>query len=145
LAEIKHRSAETPADLTELDNYWFYGRAGTGKSRDARREWPDFFDKCLNKWFDGYNGQETLLLDDVGMEHKCLHHHLKRWADRYTFSAEVKGGVKQIRPKRIVVTSNYSIKDLWPETNLYEPIARRFKQVHYPDSLLEIDDTESRI
>lgn len=142
LDEIQHRSKEAPADLTELDNFWFYGPAGTGKSRDARREFPDCFDKLLNKWWDGYSGQETILLDDFSTEHKLLHHHLKRWADRYTFSAEVKGGVKQLRPKRIIVTSNYSIKDLFPTPELYEPIARRFKQVHYPAALLEIDNDD---
>lgn len=78
-------------DLPELKNVWLVGIAGAGKSRKARADYPDFFDKSINKWWDGYQGQPTILLDDFDKSHNVLAHHLKRWADRYAFSVEIKG------------------------------------------------------
>lgn len=83
------------ADLETLDNVWLVGIAGAGKSRKARQDYPDFFDKSINKWWDGYQGQPTVLLDDFDKSHAVLAHHLKRWADRYAFSVEVKGTLQK--------------------------------------------------
>lgn len=99
----------TPMNLEVLDNYWFVGLPGTGKSRGARLRWPGLYNKPLNKWWTEYAGQETVLLDDFSLEHACLGAHVKHWADHYPFTAESKGGGCVIRPKRIVVTSNYSV------------------------------------
>lgn len=54
-----------------------------------------------------------MLLDDFGLEHACLAHYLKRWADHYPFKIEGKGIVTEARPKRIIITSNYPPTSLW--------------------------------
>ena len=39
--------------------------SGTGKSRWVAATWPDAFWKSPeSKWWDGYSGQETVVLDD---------------------------------------------------------------------------------
>lgn len=48
--------------------------------------------KLCNKWWDGYQGQENVIMDDIGQEHKCLGQQLKIWADRYACVLETKGG-----------------------------------------------------
>ncbi len=54
---------------------------------------------------------------------------LKEWADHWQFKAQVKGGqLGMIRPKKIIVTSNYSIRDLWPNFDEYDPLEERFTQ-----------------
>lgn len=61
--------------------------------------------------------------------------HMKKWADIYKFACEVKGGRMQIRPKHIIVTSNWSIREVYPDPQDYEPLERRFKVHHYGDHL----------
>lgn len=113
-------------------NYWFYGPTGTGKSHRARRanandvEEEEFYYKMNNQWWEGYDNQENVIIEDVGMTHLWMGDHLKIWADRYAFRARVLYGSNVLRPKKITVTSNYHPRDLWPDPNVWEPIARRF-------------------
>lgn len=121
-------------DVDELDNHWYYGSSGTGKSRKARTDHPDAYIKMNNKWWDGYAGQETVIIEDFNLEQsKFLAHHLKIWSDHYPFPAEKKGGTIVIRPKRIIVTSNYSLEHCFSDDNTgaLEPLSRRFKVKHF--------------
>lgn len=57
---------------------------------------------------------------------------LKRWADHYPFTAEVKGSATTIRPKQIIVTSNYHPDEIWPEDKMMkDAVMRRFKFVNF--------------
>lgn len=125
-----------PSDLVPdglPGNHWYYGPPGTGKSKKVRDDHgTDFFDKLLNKWWDGYCGQDVVLLDDLDKNHSCLGSHIKRWADIYAFNAEIKNGGMSIRPKQIIVTSNYHPDEIWSEDDvLCTAIKRRFQITHF--------------
>lgn len=114
-------------DVDELTHEWIYGEPGVGKSRLARQENPGFYLKSHNKWWLGYKNEDVVILDDVDRDDaKWIGQFLKNWADHYPFQAETKGDGMLIRPKKIVVTSNYTIQQLFDGV-LAEAIQRRFK------------------
>lgn len=108
--------------------YWIVGQPGIGKSYAIRNAFPDIYIKPQNKWWDGYCGEENVLLDDL--DTGTLGHYIKIWADQYKFNAEIKGGTITPTYKRFFITSNYTIDELFKEEKLREAIYRRFKIVN---------------
>lgn len=122
-----------PEILMELVNEWWWGPTGTGKSRKLWAEYPDHFPKSLNKWWDNYDGEAVIGIEEMTpAAGQFLAHYLKIWADRYPFCPEVKGAtMKKIRPKKIIVLSNYKIEECFPDVQDHLPLKRRFKVVHF--------------
>jgi len=114
-------------DIPDYSGIWYHGPPGSGKSRSARVAYPNFYDKLINKWWDNYDHEESVLIDDLSLDHGFMGSFLKRWADHYPFRAEFKGGSFMIRPKNIIITSNYTPDEIWPTDGvLVEAIKRRF-------------------
>lgn len=133
---IKEEYSAAPETLDYLQNEWYWGASGTGKSRKAREQHPDAYIKNINKWWCGYEGQDVVIIDEWCPDSKCLASHLKIWADHYPFRAEIKGGSKMIRPKKIIITSNYSPEQCFESEADLEPIRRRFKVIKFIKPLI---------
>lgn len=132
LNKISHDYA-TVSDATDVTGTWIVGPPGCGKSRYVRDHYPDAYDKRANQWWDGYRqGYHTaVVVDDLDTSHAYLSYHLNRWADRYAFNAEVKGGMTKIRPTRVIVTSRYTIDEVFAtaDSSTRESLRRRFPEV----------------
>lgn len=132
------------ASMEDLDDkdlknsfLWLYGDTGCGKSHTARRIAKELgcdepYIKSLNKWWNGYSNQLVTIIEEADPD-RCEHlaSFFKQWCDKWNFTAEAKGSVfPSIRPRYIIVTSNYTIDECFPKEQDSLPLHRRFTQVH---------------
>jgi len=143
LKKINTEHQTPPAPLSVLKNEWIWGPPGSGKSSLALKENPDHYLKGLNKWWDGYNGQPVVIVDDLDQFHRALTPDIKQWAHHHPFPCEKKGGVDCIRPQKIVITSNFSIDEIWEDATTREAMHRRFTERHVPKPWHYLYDTHS--
>lgn len=66
------------------------------------------------------------------MDSECLGHYLKIWADHYPCTGEVKGSTIPLTHKKLIVTSNYTIAELFKnDIKMVEPLQRRFEEYDF--------------
>lgn len=87
LFQVMRKDAEK---VDTLESEWHYGPTGSGKSRSVRQRFPDAFIKSNDVWWDGYQGEETVIIEEMGPK-QIGGQHLKQWADHYPFKANQKG------------------------------------------------------
>lgn len=127
LKAIAKDYGEKPRSLDRVCGYWIFGPSGVGKTHTVHTRFPDMFIKDASKWWDGYKGEATVLLDDLDPDCKLwIPRFLKVWADKFPFVAQNKGGSGFIRPERFIVTSNYSIDEFGFREQDLLAIKRRF-------------------
>lgn len=90
-----------------------------------------FYSKVAsNKWWEKYKGEENVLIEDMDTTHTYQGYNMKIWADKYAFPVEIKFAADLIRPKIIIVTSNYTIQEVFPDPAIHLPLLERFKVIH---------------
>ena len=77
LKRIEKDHMTIDGEASECRGIWIYGPAGICKSRKARDEYPNAYKKLANKWWDGYKGEEYVLLEDLDKFHVRLGYDLK--------------------------------------------------------------------
>jgi len=130
LKRIKSDYAPKPVPIDTIC-IWIYGTTGTGKSYAVETRFPDCYKKCMDdlKWFDSYKGEEAIYLEDIDKYQVKWGGLIKRLADRWPMQASIKGTMAYIRPKYVIVTSNYRIDEIWQDPQTVEPLQRRFTEV----------------
>lgn len=127
---FKHISRDhmvRPPQLDGVCGVWIHGAAGSGKTTAANRAYPNAYLKPISKWWDGYQKEDTVILDDFGIYHREHTTDLKHWSDFLPFIAETKGAACCIRPRRLVVTSQYTLEDIWgQDPEALAALSRRF-------------------
>lgn len=117
-----------------------YGPTGTGKTKWAYAKHPSLYRKTFDDaWFDGYESQNCLLLDDfAGKSSKVGLTYLLCLLDRYPVTLNIKNSKRQLLATTIIVTSNIHPKmwyDYSKREEHYKALARRFTKIFYVASL----------
>ena len=100
-----------------------------------------------HRWFDGYQNQENVLLDDFCRDNGFNISSFLRFLDRYDVNVEVKGAIIRVPCKRIFITSNEHPSSWfqWRSTTEehYAALCRRVRQVIcFRDGLPFVADKE---
>jgi len=101
------RLENKPAWENKREVILLQGEPGCGKTLFAERNYGDYYIQPLQKdikWFDGYCGQETMLLDEF--EGNMSLSMFLQLIDRYLRPVEIKGSTVWLTVKRIIITSN---------------------------------------
>jgi len=138
LKQIAKDYMRLPEPTPHLKGIWFVGQSGCGKSKLARERYPDHYPKTCNKWWDGYQGQQAVIMDDFDPKIAQVmgSQKLKVWTDHYPSILETKGGGVAALYKWFIVTSQYSIEECFPDPEDQEALKRRFKVVRFAYSNL---------
>lgn len=137
---MTYRPQRGDGEEDQLKVTLLYGGTGRGKTRavmDEHGKDPELYIAPLNngtQWWDGYDGQKFVLMDDFcgKMSHLPLAS-LLRLIDRYPVQVPTKGGHTWWLPNHIFVTTNILPRDWYNWKNRmsqYEALARRFTAVH---------------
>lgn len=127
--------------------FWIYGDTGTGKTRSSV-EWAEQrgLDYWMSlgglQWFNGYDGEPVVILDDFRTGH-CKFSFLLRLLDRYRFSVPYKGGFRNWAPKYIFVTAPLPPRemfDLKKEGDIQQLERRITHMVQSPIDLQQLNE-----
>lgn len=138
-----HKSFEKYSHLRQTGRNWpmeitvFIGPSGTGKTRTVHEHFggpPNTYWKPAGKWWCGYLGQETVVLDEFyGSQMPFTF--LLRLLDRYPLLVEPKGNTfVQFVSRRIVITSNQCPEDWYSDEATHQndwasnPLNRRLRE-----------------
>lgn len=116
----------------KLDIIYITGECGSGKTEYAYSLLKDdFWRNCPSglDWFDGYVGQEDVLINEF-RDTFCKLHMLLELLDGYELKVPIKGGFTHWYPKRIIFTSIYPPEELYSlnEIDSIQQLLRRIKR-----------------
>jgi len=129
----------------EMNVSYLYGKTGTGKSREAYKDHTDETHYVLprpqggNMWFDGYNGQETIIIDDFSHADYSLTK-LLNLLDRYAHNVPIKGGMIAMLAKNIIITSNYSPLDIYKGVDNPEHRNALYRRINTYKHFISLDN-----
>jgi hypothetical protein len=117
---------------------WLTGYPGTGKTAILHYIYPNAFKKNLyNRFFDLYDPKEHTHIMMEDLDHKAVEtlsiNFIKTICDEAGFAIDQKYKTPQLARTTVLVTSNFTIKDLVPEGPGFDSnltaICRRFWQI----------------
>jgi len=115
---------------TDFKIYWFHGETGSGKTKTAYEMAGDDYYVCLNtgKWWDGYDGHKTVIIDDFRANFCCFAELLKI-LQPYEYRVETKGGTRQLLATEFFITSPYPPDQIYETREDIKQLIRRITNI----------------
>lgn len=115
---------------------WYYGKTGTGKTKTAYEEFMEkaqdedniYFSMDTGKWWEGYDAQQYVIIDDMRGDF-MKYHQLLKLLDRYPYKVETKGSTRQFVATHIIITSAYRPEDIFSTKEDIEQLKRRIDEI----------------
>lgn len=107
---------------------WRYGGAGTGKTKWIYENYTEVFTPISFKWWEGYDGHKTVLIDDLRGDF-CKYHEFLKLTDRYAYRVECKGASRQLLAETIIITSPYHPEEIWDTIEDKKQLLRRIHEI----------------
>lgn len=130
-------------EFRKIDVKVYWGAAGSGKTRKAVEEnCDDVYIMSDSEWWDGYNGEKTIILDDFyGW---CKYHDLLRWLDGYQLRLKVKGSFTYAAWDKVIITSNKHPSE-WYSVGLTDALERRISDIQFFGKCDEVPPGNTRL
>lgn len=118
-----------------LDVVVHYGPTGTGKTWKAMADHPTAFkySVAMAAWFDGYEGQQVAVFDEFRGQLPFAQ--LLQLLDVYAVKVQVKGGFREWKPEKIIITSPEHPALWYPKLEAREgklkQLKRRIHAIYY--------------
>lgn len=133
------KSDTAPHRTQKPTTVWIWGKTGVGKTRYVidKHGAENVYIKDGTKWWNGYNGEEAILIDDF--DGKWDFRDFLRLLDRYKYQGEYKGGYVKINSPYIYITCEfepehvyrkYDADDDKEDNNLQQVLRRLDKIIH---------------
>lgn len=119
-----------------------WGLTGVGKSKYVSdHELDIYWVNHSGKWWDGYQNQSAICLDDYRGSWFQFHE-LLRLLDRYPTNVEIKGGYMTFNAKKIYITSDRDPREWYPNISFetYKQLERRITKIIHMISTSENPD-----
>lgn len=120
--KVKPRDPKNPPQVI-----WLWGLAGTGKTREAYESHKSVYIKDGTQWWDGYEGQEAIIIDDFEAI-EWNYRDFLRLLDRYPYRGQFKGGYVNVNSPTIYITCEYHPSKIWTGNKLAQ-VTRRLNQI----------------
>jgi hypothetical protein len=127
-----------PPVRKDIECFWYYGKAGSGKSTRAVAEAEAsggevYIKEGSHWWWDGYRGEKNVIIDECGEKITC--DLLKRWCDWVPCQVKIHGGMIPLCATKFWITSNYTLEEMQIKWNCNDEsiraIKRRFKFIKF--------------
>jgi len=141
---------DKPRDLrAPLDVVVHYGPTGTGKTHKAIVEFPEAFkySVSMGSWFDGYEGQQVAIIDEF--RGQLPFSFMLQLLDKYACKVQVKGGHREWKPEKIIITSPEHPAFWYPKLEAREGKLKQLKRrlhaiYHFPNPYVAGETTVVR-
>lgn len=152
-AKLLYKNELLQPTFEKKEVYWYYGETGSGKTKEA---WNKARELCgigeeINridneiwisngdgKWFDGYQGQRCVIIDDL-RANTWEFSWLLRITDNYPTRVPIKGGFVRWVPKYIFITAPDEPRTIYSNHQTNEPfdgieqLERRISEIKFFD------------